>query len=143
VQMELDAPPAADSAAGQVRADHLRLRQVLVNLLSNAIKYNRRGGEVRLEAHHEEGRMAVLRVVDTGVGIAPAHLPSLFEPFNRLGQRRSAIEGTGIGLAITRGLVTLMHGRIDVNSVLDKGSTFSVTLPDASPPAPQDVSLPM
>jgi PAS domain S-box-containing protein len=126
-----------------VRADPTRLRQVVINLLGNAIKYNRRGGEVRLEAHHEEGRMAVLRVVDTGVGIAPAHLPSLFEPFNRLGQRRSAIEGTGIGLAITRGLVTLMHGRIDVNSVLDKGSTFSVTLPDASPPASQDVSLPM
>ncbi len=127
----------------RVRADPTRLRQVVINLLSNAIKYNRRGGEVRLEAHHEEGRMVVLRVVDTGVGIAPAHLPSLFEPFNRLGQRRSGIEGTGIGLAITRGLVTLMHGRIDVNSVLDKGSTFSVLLPDASPASTQDVNLPM
>ena len=127
----------------QVRADPTRLRQVVINLLSNAIKYNRRGGEVRLEARHEEGGMVALRVADTGVGIAPAHLPSLFEPFNRLGQRRSGIEGTGIGLAITRGLVTLMHGRIDVNSVLDKGSTFSVLLPDASPPRTQDVNLPM
>jgi PAS domain S-box-containing protein len=126
-----------------VRADPTRLRQVVLNLLSNAIKYNRRGGEVRLEAQHEEGRMVVLRVIDTGVGIAPAHLPSLFEPFNRLGQKRSGIEGTGIGLAITRGLVTLMHGRIDVNSVLDKGSTFSVVLPDATPASAQDVSLPM
>ena len=115
-----------------VRADPTRLRQVVLNLLSNAIKYNRRGGEVRLEARRDEGRMAVLRVVDNGLGIAPAHLPSLFEPFNRLGQRRSGIEGTGIGLAITRGLVTLMHGRIDVNSVHDKGSTFSVLLPQAT-----------
>ncbi|MBL0729268.1 PAS domain-containing protein [Piscinibacter sp. HJYY11] len=126
-----------------VRADPTRLRQVVINLLSNAIKYNRRGGEVRLEAHPDDGRMVVLRVIDNGVGIAPAHLPGLFEPFNRLGQRRSGIEGTGIGLAITRGLVTLMHGRIDVNSVLDKGSTFSVLLPDAAPPSTQDVSLPM
>lgn len=128
----------------RVRADLTRLRQVVINLLSNAIKYNRRGGEVRLEAQREEGHTVALRVIDTGVGIEPAHLPSLFEPFNRLGQRRSSIEGTGIGLAITRGLVTLMHGRIDVNSVAGKGSTFSVLLPDASPrPAAQDASLPM
>jgi PAS domain S-box-containing protein len=122
----------------RVRADATRLKQVVVNLLSNAVKYNRRGGEVRVSAVREDSRVA-LRVADTGIGIGPAHLPSLFEPFNRLGQRRSGIEGTGIGLAITRGLVTLMHGRIDVHSVSGQGSTFSVVLPVAT----QDVSLPM
>jgi hypothetical protein len=127
-----------------VRADPTRLKQVLLNLLSNAVKYNRRGGEVLLSAQHEDGR-AVLRVRDNGLGIMPAHQLHLFEPFNRLGQRRSAIEGTGIGLAITRGLVTLMHGRIDVHSVPELGSTFSVTLPtsDQADRADQDVSFPM
>jgi PAS domain S-box-containing protein len=121
-----------------VHADPTRLRQVVLNLLSNAIKYNRRDGEVQLSARREDGR-AALRVSDTGLGISAAHLSHLFEPFNRLGQRRSAIEGTGIGLAITRGLVTLMHGRIEVHSVPGQGSTFNVLLPLAD----QDVSLPM
>ncbi|MEO8151856.1 MAG: PAS domain-containing sensor histidine kinase, partial [Rhizobacter sp.] len=112
----------------QVRADPTRLKQVVLNLLSNAIKYNHRGGEVRLEAQAGAGEVC-LRVIDNGLGITPAHLGSLFEPFNRLGQRRSGIEGTGIGLAITRALVTLMQGRIEVVSAFEEGSTFSVLLP--------------
>ncbi|HET7796119.1 MAG TPA: ATP-binding protein [Rhizobacter sp.] len=116
----------------QVRADSTRLRQVLLNLLSNAIKYNRPGGQVRLEAQ-ALGHEVSLRVIDNGLGIAPTHLPNLFEPFNRLGQRRSGIEGTGIGLAITRALVTLMHGHIEVQSEPGQGSVFSVRLPAASP----------
>jgi PAS domain S-box-containing protein len=121
----------------QVHADSTRLKQVLLNLLSNAIKYNRPGGQVRLEAHALDGSVC-LRVIDNGLGIAPAHLGNLFEPFNRLGQRRSGVEGTGIGLAITRGLVTLMHGQLDVHSALGQGSTFSVRLPAAA----QSTSLP-
>ncbi|MBC7994698.1 MAG: PAS domain-containing protein [Rhizobacter sp.] len=112
----------------QVHADPTRLKQVALNLLSNAIKYNRRGGTVALAAN-AEGDETRLQVIDNGMGISAAHLGSLFEPFNRLGQRRSGIEGTGIGLAITRALVTLMQGRIEVRSTLGEGSTFFVFLP--------------
>jgi PAS domain S-box-containing protein len=111
-----------------VRADATRLKQVVLNLLGNAIKYNRRGGQVRFELK-KRGAELRLAVVDNGVGIAREHMPHLFEPFNRLGQRRSGIEGTGIGLAITRGLVTLMQGRLEARSELDAGSTFTVILP--------------
>jgi signal transduction histidine kinase len=124
----------------RVRADPTRLKQVVLNLLSNAIKYNRHNGTVRIEAAAERDKVC-LRIVDTGQGIAPEHMANLFEPFNRLGQRRSGIEGTGIGLAITRALVTLMHGRIEVRSVLRAGSTFSVMLPSAASPH-HDTSLP-
>jgi len=123
----------------QVLADATRLRQVVLNLLSNAIKYNHRGGSVQLQAQARGGEVC-LQVTDTGAGIAPAHLDNLFEPFNRLGQRRSGIEGTGIGLAITRALVTLMNGRIEVCSTLGLGSTFSVTLP--APTSNHKLSLP-
>ncbi len=134
----------------QVRADPTRLKQVLLNLLSNAIKYNQRGGEVRMlatisppdPASTDRHPQVQLDVFDTGVGMTPAHLENLFEPFNRLGQRRSGIEGTGIGLAITRALVTLMHGRIEVRSTPGLGSTFSVTLP-APLPSAHSVNRPM
>jgi len=124
----------------RVRADPTRLKQVVLNLLSNAIKYNRRSGTVRIETTAQRDKIC-LRIVDTGLGIAPEHMANLFEPFNRLGQRRSGIEGTGIGLAITRALVTLMHGRIEVRSVLRAGSTFSVMLPSAASPH-HNTSLP-
>ncbi len=114
-----------------VRGDPTRLRQVVLNLVSNAIKYNRPGGSAQVTAHTSPGGVA-LRVTDTGVGIAAEHLQSLGEPFNRLAHQRSAIEGTGIGLAVTRGLIELMAGRLEVQSTLGVGSTFSVTLPAAS-----------
>jgi signal transduction histidine kinase len=114
----------------QVRADATRLRQVLLNLLTNAVKYNRRGGAVTVRATAAPGEVS-LQVSDTGVGIAAAELADLFEPFNRGAHRRSAIEGTGIGLAVTKGLVQLMHGRLDVQSTPGVGSTFGVTLPTA------------
>ncbi len=114
----------------QVYADPTRLRQVLLNLLSNAVKYNRRGGWVRLDAS-EDGQEVRIQVVDSGVGIAAQDLEALFEPFHRGAHQRSRIEGAGIGLAITRGLVALMHGRLDVCSRPDVGSTFGVTLPRA------------
>jgi PAS domain S-box-containing protein len=111
-----------------VKADATRLRQVLLNLLTNAVKYNRPGGAVTVQLAVAPGEVT-LRVVDTGVGIAAADLPGLFEPFNRGAHRRSAIEGTGIGLAVTRALVQLMQGRLEVESKPGLGSTFSVTLP--------------
>jgi PAS domain S-box-containing protein len=122
-----------------VRADATRLKQVALNLIGNAIKYNRPGGHVRLETQRVRDEIRV-NVVDDGFGISSAHMAHLFEPFNRLGQRRSGIEGTGIGLAITRALVTLMNGRIEVQSELGAGSTFSVLLPAGG--RDQSTSLP-
>jgi signal transduction histidine kinase/CheY-like chemotaxis protein len=128
-----------------VQADPTRLTQVLVNLLSNAAKYNRSGGRVRLESVLTDDDGVALRVVDDGLGMTAAQLAQLFEPFNRLGREGGAIEGTGIGLVITRHLVELMHGRLDVASTPDRGSTFAVWLPAhraAPQPPPQDIAAP-
>ncbi len=110
-----------------VQADPTRLRQVLLNLLGNAVKYNRRGGRIALSAVRQ-GDEAVIAVADTGVGIAAADLPMLFQPFQRGAQARGGIEGVGIGLAVTRSLVELMGGRVEVDSTPDVGSTFRVVL---------------
>jgi CheY-like chemotaxis protein len=118
-----------------VQADALRLKQVLLNLLSNAIKYNRRDGEVTLHcvlaAQHVE-----LRVSDTGIGLTSDQTSRLFVAFERLGARQSSVEGTGIGLALSRQLVRAMGGEIGVDSQLDSGSTFWIRLPRAGQHAP-------
>ncbi len=117
------------------RADRTRLRQVLLNLLSNAVKYNHAGGAVRLSiapaAPEQDRPCLTIEVSDTGVGIDAADLPHLFEPFNRLAQAGGGVEGTGIGLSVTRALVTLMQGRIEARSTPGAGTTFQVTLPRA------------
>ena len=124
-----------DATGLAARADRTRLRQVLLNLLSNAIKYNHAGGRVELcvaPAAPFDGKPSLsIQVSDTGVGIAAADLPHLFEPFNRLAQARGGVEGTGIGLSVTRALVTLMNGRVEARSTPGAGSTFVVTLPRA------------
>jgi CheY-like chemotaxis protein/anti-sigma regulatory factor (Ser/Thr protein kinase) len=117
-----------DSGEATVRADRTRLRQVLLNLLSNAIKYNRRGGSVRVELRaHGTERLRIL-VIDTGVGIAPERQSELFLPFSRLGIEGGNIEGSGIGLNITRRLAEMMGGSVDVQSVPGEGSTFWIEL---------------
>ncbi len=113
-----------------VRADQLRLRQVLVNLLSNAIKYNRRSGQVLVEALGLDDEV-VISVSDTGRGMDAQQLAHLFEPFNRLGAERTPVEGTGIGLVIVKRLVELMQGRIEVSSQPGEGTRFRVWLPRA------------
>ncbi|MBL8343592.1 MAG: response regulator [Rubrivivax sp.] len=120
----------ADTAALEhtVLADTRRLRQVLLNLLSNGIKYNRSGGQVAIDAE-AAGALVRLRVRDNGRGIAADRLPELFQPFNRLGAEREAIEGTGIGLAIVKSLVEHMGGHVQVHSRLGEGSVFEVLLP--------------
>ncbi len=122
-----------------VRADRLRLKQVLLNLLSNAVKYNRAGGTVRVEALEQDLFTVRIRVLDTGIGIAAAHLPQLFQPFSRVGG--AVAEGTGIGLSISHRLVALMGGRIGVHSQPGVGSEFWVDLPSdrlADPPPPRE-----
>ncbi|MDR5904411.1 GAF domain-containing protein [Franzmannia qiaohouensis] len=121
---------AAGSTAA-VRADYTRVKQVLLNLLSNAIKYNHPGGRVHV---HSERHGECLRVVvsDTGFGVAPERQNELFEPFNRLDAEDSVIEGTGIGLALTKELVERMAGRLGVDSELGHGSRFWFELPVSS-----------
>lgn len=119
-------------------ADRVRLRQVLVNLLSNALKYNRQGGQVQVRARRQGAHVAVA-VQDTGIGMNAAQQAQLFEPFNRLGVEHSGIEGTGIGLVIVQRLVTLMGGRIEVESQSGQGSCFTLHLPAAAQePEPSD-----
>jgi signal transduction histidine kinase len=106
-------------------ADHMRLKQILLNLLSNAIKYNHDGGTVSLHSLPAANNLLRFEIRDSGMGIAPEHLQTIFSPFNRLG----SIEGSGIGLMITRRLVALMQGEIGVFSLPERGSVFWVELP--------------
>jgi signal transduction histidine kinase/CheY-like chemotaxis protein len=116
-----------------VNADRTRLKQVLLNLLSNAVKYNREHGAVIVECTAgDQGRIRVA-VQDTGAGLSPEQLRMLFQPFNRLGLDKSTIEGSGIGLVLTKRLVELMGGTIGVHSTPGTGSTFWVDLRSAEP----------
>jgi signal transduction histidine kinase/ActR/RegA family two-component response regulator len=117
-------------------ADRTRLKQVLLNLLSNAIKYNRDAGAVVLGCQQiTPGRLRI-SVQDTGMGLRPDQLESLFQPFNRLGQEAGAQEGTGIGLVVTRRLVELMNGTIEVTSSPGVGSVFTIELGTTAPLVP-------
>jgi PAS domain S-box-containing protein len=107
-----------------VDADRTRLKQVLINLLSNAIKYNLTNGTVAVECTMTTPERVRISVRDTGAGLPPDMLSQLFQPFNRLGQERSAEEGTGIGLVMSKRLVELMGGLIGVESTVGLGSVF-------------------
>jgi CheY-like chemotaxis protein len=115
-------------------ADRTRLKQVLLNLLSNGIKYNKRGGTVTLSCERVENARLRLRIADTGPGIKAEDYPRLFTPFHRL-HEDDAVEGTGIGLAITKRLLELMGGSIGFESTVGKGSTFFFELPLGEKPS--------
>jgi len=152
LELPLDLPPVA--------ADATRLKQVITNLLSNAVKYNRERGRVTVRAlppgapagsraaapalapstmQADEGdataSMLTLEVSDTGLGMTPAQLQRLFEPYNRLGREGSGVEGTGIGLVIARRLAEMMGGSLAATSRAGTGSTFTLRLPLAAGPA--------
>ena len=110
-----------------VQSDRMRLLQVLVNLLSNAIKYNFDEGKVMVTGH-SENNIFVISIEDTGIGIPEDKKDKLFVAFDRLGAESSDVEGTGIGLPITKKLVEIMGGQLKLKSRINKGSTFYVSL---------------
>ncbi len=113
------------------RADKTRLKQVLFNLVSNAIKYNHKGGTVTVACKPLNKEKLQVDVIDTGPGISPEDQTKLFEPFSRLGRENSEVEGTGIGLTVTRELIELMGGTIGLSSRLGEGSHFYIEIPTA------------
>lgn len=121
--------PEAEGSPREVIADRKRLSQVMLNLISNGIKYNRPGGCVRISfvARAEDSCLRI-DVADTGPGIPPERIRKLFAPFERLGAEGSNIEGTGLGLALSKPLVEAMEGTMSVTSEPGKGTIFSVEL---------------
>jgi PAS domain S-box-containing protein len=116
-----------------VRADRQRLRQVLLNLLANGVKYNVEGGRLEVSIEPQENKMVRTAVADTGRGIPPHEREKLFRPFERLAGESLAVEGTGLGLALSKGLVEAMGGAIGVESAA-AGSRFWFDLAPAEPP---------
>jgi PAS domain S-box-containing protein len=112
-----------------VQADAMRLKQVFLNLASNGIKYNHQGGTLDIGYQVLENGFVKIHIKDSGIGVSEDNLARLFLPFDRLGQDKTGTEGTGIGLVITRDLVQMMGGELDVDSVEGQGSTFWFTLP--------------
>jgi PAS domain S-box-containing protein len=112
----------------RVLADSQRLKQVLLNLLSNAVKYNRAGGEIDLSWEDAAPDRVRILVADTGTGIPPDRLGKLFTPFDRLGMEGTGVEGTGLGLALSKRLVELMGGTIGVKSTPGEGTVFWIDL---------------
>jgi len=139
IRLETGALPGED---GHVRADRQRLKQVLLNLLSNAIKYNRDAGRVTLTCAQAPGDRLHIRVTDTGPGIPAALMARLFTPFDRLGAEQQGVEGTGLGLVLSKRLVEAMGGAMGCESALGEGSTFWVELPLAAAPAERLKELP-
>ena len=121
-------PPTFSAGNGYVRADNQRLKQVLINLVSNAIKYNRPGGEVSVVVAGVEDDRIRINVEDTGDGIEETSMAKLFVPFERLDAGATDIEGTGLGLALSRTLIEAMGGIIGVASTPGVGSVFWVEL---------------
>ena len=117
-----------DEQLDQIHADERKVRQVVLNLLSNAIKFTPEGGRIEVRAVPVDGSVEI-SVTDTGVGIAPEDQEPIFEEFKQVGTAAKKVEGTGLGLALSRRFVELHGGRIWVESEVGVGSTFTFTLP--------------
>ncbi len=117
-----------------VVADRTRLKQVLINLLSNAVKYNRPAGTVVVDCAEVGPKRIRISVKDSGAGLSPEQLAQLFQSFNRLGQARGSVQGTGIGLVMSKRLVELMGGVIGAESSVGVGSVFWLELGSAAAP---------
>lgn len=129
IQLQNDALPMYEEL---IFCDRMRLKQVVLNLLSNAIKYNNVNGSVTVKAYHTAGNQLAMVFEDTGVGIREEDFSPIFEPFHRIRQGKP-IEGTGIGLTVSRKLLEMMDGEIHVNSKVGEGSMFTILIPLGSP----------
>jgi PAS domain S-box-containing protein len=125
---------AQDDGGFHVMADRRRMQQVVVNLLSNAVKFNREGGEVKVTWELCPDERIRLHVEDQGPGIPADQMDRVFVPFDRLEAERLGVQGTGLGLALSQGLMEAMDGAIDVESVVGRGSVFTVSLASAEAP---------
>jgi signal transduction histidine kinase/CheY-like chemotaxis protein len=132
IRLRSEIPP--DVGDRYVLADKQRLGQVLLNLLSNAVKYNVERGTVSVTAVAGQRRIR-LGVTDTGPGIAVEKLPLLFTPFERLGAEQTNVEGTGLGLALSKSIIEAMGGTMAVDTMMDEGTTFWVDLPETDEPS--------
>lgn len=127
-----------------VIGDPLRIRQVYINILSNAVKYTKPGGTVSIEVKqrksiHKGYQNYIFVCSDTGIGMSPDFIEKLFQPFERSNDSSAdKINGTGLGMAITKNIIDLMNGDIQVESTLGKGSVFTVTFPLQLQDAPKD-----
>jgi signal transduction histidine kinase len=120
--------PTVDERLGRVQGDERKIRQVLLNLLSNAIKFTPEGGRIEVRAKPVNGSVELV-VTDTGVGIAPEDQEAIFEEFRQVGTADKKVEGTGLGLALSRKFIELHGGHIRVQSQIGDGSTFAFTVP--------------
>jgi signal transduction histidine kinase len=125
-----------DDPTLSLQADRERVEQIMLNLLSNAVKFTPAGGLVRVTAAPTSDAAVCLRVQDTGVGIPPGKLESVFEPFVQVELSQPRNRGTGLGLAISRELARVMHGDLTVESTRGQGSTFTLRLPRAAEESP-------
>ncbi len=128
VEIALDLP---DEPLGLVRADELRIRQVLLNLLTNAVKFTPDGGSVTVAARRRDGDL-VVTVADTGIGIAPADQARVFDSFQQGSRSAATTEGTGLGLTLTKRIIELHGGTMWLDSAPGRGSTFGFSLPQKS-----------
>ena len=125
----------------KVDADRQRLRQILMNIGSNAIKYNQSGGTVWFEAEMRNDGAQILTIRDTGPGMSQQQLERLFQPFERLGRETSSIEGSGLGLIITRSLIEAMGGSMEIKSQPGAGTRVHIVMLATAPglmPEPGD-----
>jgi PAS domain S-box-containing protein len=127
------APVTLPADLPNVVVDRTRLAQILMNFGSNAIKYGKQGGHVRFEIGRPDHKTVRVAVADDGLGIPADKLDKIFEPFQRAGQETGPIEGTGIGLAISKRLAELMKGHVAFTSAVDRGSTFWIDVPVYKP----------
>jgi PAS domain S-box-containing protein len=133
MSLRSELPPATEL----VVADRKALRQVLLNILSNAVKYGRPGGKITV-GYERTSNVATIRISDNGPGIAAEQIPLLFRPFERLGAERTIVEGSGLGLAVSKSLVDAMGGDLRLENTDGEGATFVVELPAA----PSNTAMP-